>query len=198
MITEEALVELVARPALEVMIAANVGQDALRYQFRHDHFHYDSNAFASSDAYVESQRELIRQALPRGGQKEAWQAFGRLSHTVQDFYAHSNYVALWLAANNGESLTPAQIDPRDREILADPHLHSGKPNILDLLKYWNLLPSSLEKLASTESHLVMNIDGPDRELFEWVFFAAMKRTRMEFNRVADSLPAELGLIFSGL
>lgn len=196
-IMEEALGSFVAREALEVMIAANIGQDALRYQIHHDHFHYDSNAFAGSDAYVESQRGMILHFLVRGGKKEAWLAFGRLSHAVQDFYAHSNYVALWLAANDGKIHDPGQIDPLDGKILADPNLHSGRPNLLDLLKYWHLLPSAWEKTASADSHLVMNVDGPDRENFDWVFSAAVKRTRMEFDRLVISLPAGLKSAFIG-
>ena len=196
-ITEEALQGLVAESALEVMIAADIGQDALRYQINHDHFHYDSNAFSSSDAYIESQRQRIRQALSLGENKEAWKAFGRLSHTVQDFYAHSNYVALWLAANERVAHGSEQIDPLDRKILDDPTLHSGKPHFFDLLKYWKLLPTSWEKWISPDSHLAMNIDGPDRPNFDWVFSASVKRTRMEFIQVYDSLSEEQKIDFAG-
>jgi hypothetical protein len=94
-ITKEAMANLVGNRALEVVVTANIGQDALRFQIGHDHFHYDSNAFARGDAYVESQHALIKSALSQDEPQAAWQAFGRLSHAAQDFYAHSNYVALF-------------------------------------------------------------------------------------------------------
>ena len=51
---------------------------------------------------------VIRPALERSDPRQAWQAFGRLTHTAQDFYAHSNYVALWRERN--PAAPPDQID----------------------------------------------------------------------------------------
>ncbi len=165
-ITRQAVGSQVSQRALDAIIAANIGQDVLRYQVGHDHFHYDSNAFSSGDAYVESQRALIKPALTRSDPKAAWLAFGRLSHAVQDLYAHSNYAALWLARkNSAEDISPEQIDPLDMDILSSPDLHSGKPDIFDLLQYLNLLPNRWLKLAPKDSHIILNIDGPDRAVF---------------------------------
>jgi hypothetical protein len=197
-ITQQALGNRVSPQALGAILAANVGQDALRYQVGHDHFHYDSNAFTRGDAYVESQQGLIRQALSRGEPQTAWQAFGRLSHAVQDLYAHSNYIALWLAKNHGANLTPGQMDPLDVDILSSPDLRSGKPHVFDLLFYFNLLPSSWLKHVPKDSHLLMNIDGPDRPNFDFVFSAAVMRTRVEFARVLSSLTSEMTRAFTDL
>jgi len=187
-ITQQAVGNQVSQRALDTFIAANIGQDRLCYQIGHDHFHYDSNAFSSGDAYVESQHSFIQPALAQGDPQAAWQAFGRLSHAVQDLYAHSNYVALWLAKNNCTDITPEQIDPLDVEVLSSPDLHSGKPDIFDLLQYLNVLPVSWLKLAPKDSHILLNIDGPDRVNFDFVFSAAVKRTRFEFSRAVNSLP----------
>jgi hypothetical protein len=195
-ITQQAVGSQVSQRALDAFIAANIGQDALRYQVGHDHFHYDSNAFSSGDAYVETQHAIIQPALTRDDPLEAWQAFGRLSHAVQDLYAHSNYAVLWLAKNNGADLTPKQIDPLDAEILSSPDLHSGKPDIFDLLQHLNILPVSWLKFAPKNSHILLNIDGPDRAYFEFVFSAAIKRTQFEFSRVLNSLPMDLGKAFT--
>jgi hypothetical protein len=195
-ITQQAVGSRVSQRALDAIIAANIGQDVLRYQVGHEHFHYDSNAFSSGDAYVESQHAIIHPALTRGDPQAAWQAFGRLSHAVQDLYAHSNYAALWLAKNNSTDITPEQIDPLDVDILSSPDLHSGKPDIFDLLQYLNLLPNRWLKLAPKNSHILLNIDGPDRAYFEFVFSAAVKRTQFEFSRVLSSLTIDLGKAFT--
>lgn len=197
-ITQQAIESQVSRRALEAIIAANIGQDALRYQVGHDHFHYDSSAFSQGNAYVESQHRIIQPALTQGKPQTAWQAFGRLSHGAQDFYAHSNYVALWLARNNGDNRTLEQIDPLDQDILLSRDLHSGTPHLFDLLLYMNLLPASWLKLAPKNSHLAMNIDGPDRLNFDSVFSAAVMRTRFEFARALKNLPADLGKAFIDL
>lgn len=197
-ITQQAVGSQVSQRALDAFIAANIGQDALRNQVGHDHFHYDSNAFTRGDAYVDVQHALIHPALTRGDPQAAWQAFGRLSHAVQDLYAHSNYAALWLAKNNGADLTPEQIDPVEVDILSSPDLHSGKPDIFDLLQYLNLLPVSWLKFAPKDSHILLNIDGPDRAYFKFVFSAAVKRTQFEFSRVLNSLPTDLVKAFTDI
>jgi hypothetical protein len=197
-ITQQAVGSQVSQRVLDVFIAANIGQDALRYQVGHDHFHYDSNAFAAGDAYVESQHALIQPALTRGDPQAARQAFGRLSHAVQDLYAHSNYAALWLVKINGVNLTPEQIDPLDVDILSSPNLRSGKPDIFDLLQNLNVLPESWLKLAPKDSHMKLNIDGPDRAYFEFVFSAAVKRTQFEFSRVLSPLTTDLVKAFTDI
>jgi hypothetical protein len=197
-ITQQAVGSQVSQRVLDVFIAANIGQDALRFQVGHDHFHYDSNAFTAGDAYVESQQALIQPALTRGDPQAAWRAFGRLSHAVQDLYAHSNYAALWLAKKNGVNLTPKQIDALDVDILSSPNLRSGKPDIFDLLQYLNVLPESWLKLAPKDSHIKLNIDGPDRAYFEFVFSAAVKRTQFEFSRVLNSLTTDLVKAFTDI
>lgn len=197
-ITKEAIASLVSNRALEVIVTANLGQDALRFQIGHDHFHYDSNAFARGDAYLESQHALIQSGMSQGEPLAAWQAFGRLSHAAHDFYAHSNYVALWLARQNGANPNPEDIEPLDHGILASPALRSGKPHVFDLLLYLNSLPSSWLKLVPEDSHLAMNIDGPERLHFKYAFSAAVKRTRIEFKRVVEFLPADLVRVFTDL
>jgi hypothetical protein len=198
-ITEQAVGKKVSARVLETIISANLGQDALCYQFGHDHFHYDNNAFAGGDAYVVAQRAMIQPALLKHRPHAAWQAFGRLSHTVQDLYAHSNYVAFWLKLSNEADPDPERIDPLDPGILADPALRSGKPHyFFDALLQLNLLTPAMLELAPPNSHTRLNIDGPDRPNFDYVFSAAVKRTQNEFYRVVASLPVDLGRSFTDL
>ena len=69
----------------------------MRGQIGHDEYHFDNNAFEKSYAYIEEQRALTISSLMANDVFSAWSAFGRLTHTVQDFYSHSNYVDLWLS-----------------------------------------------------------------------------------------------------
>ncbi len=86
-ILQEALENKVDSRALEIITEANLNQDALRGQIGHDEYHFDNNAFKESYAYIEKNRAKIQTALKGGDLEEAWAAFGRLSHTAQDFYA---------------------------------------------------------------------------------------------------------------
>jgi hypothetical protein len=92
--------------------------------------------------------------------------------------------------------TPEQIDPLDVDILSSPDLHSGKPDIFDLLQHLNVLPKSWLKLAPKDSHLLLNIDGPDRPNFDYVFSAAVMRTRFEFSIVLNPLNSDLVKLFT--
>ena len=113
--------------AMAAIIHANVHQDRLAGQIGHDEFHFDNNAFDKSHAYMEEQRALILSALQRKDVLSAWSAFGRMSHTVQDFYAHSNYVTLWVSRFDGRTLPPPpEIDPVDPSLFHSPDLCSGK------------------------------------------------------------------------
>jgi hypothetical protein len=97
LITREALRGQFGERALDAIISANVYQDRPAGQVGHDEFHFDNNAFAKGTAYLEKNRTEIRAALEKGDTLSAWNAFGRLTHAAQDFYAHSNYVTIWLA-----------------------------------------------------------------------------------------------------
>ena len=99
--TREALNAQVSQRALEVIIAANRKQDALSRQIGHDEYHFDNNAIDEGHRYINEQRGFALAALLSPGVLSAWIAFGRLTHTAQDFYAHTNYIPMWLDQHNG-------------------------------------------------------------------------------------------------
>ncbi len=136
-ICQRAFGETFSSKALDVIIAANLGQDQIRYQFRHPHFHFDSNAFDTSYAYINEQQQMVWNTLKsRAEIKFAWEAFGRLTHTVQDFYAHSNYVQLWVEQHpSGDYPPPPQVNALDPEILQHSDLHSGNVYFWDWLAF---------------------------------------------------------------
>src|SRR5687768_14993514 len=93
-ILSDALADCFSSRALSAIFKANVNQDRLRGQLGHDEFHFDNNSFEKSYAYIEEQRALMLSSLQKDDAPSAWSAFGRLTHTAQDFYAHSNYITL--------------------------------------------------------------------------------------------------------
>ena len=195
-ITTQALEKHVSPAALETIIAANFGQDALCYQFGHDHFHYDNNSFAVGDAYIQAQRRAVMDALARGEARPAWQAFGRLTHAAQDFYAHSNYVGLWRERDPGAA--PDQIPPLLAEVLSDSRLHSGRLYYpLGVLSFFSVLQPLVALFLPRNSHAWMNKDDPSRPDFDFAYVAAVKRTELEYqNIVRDLVPAQVAL-FTG-
>lgn len=195
-ITTHALKQSVSPEALETMIAANIGQDAIRYQVGHDHFHYDNNSFQAGDAYLGQMRRAVTEALAGSQALPAWQAFGRLLHAAQDFYAHSNYVALWRERH--PQAAPDQTPPLADDALTDSRLHSGRLYYpLEILGFipalhWLVLP-----WLPRDSHTWMNKDDPSRPDFEFAYAAAVKRTAFEFQTVIESLSSTQAALFTG-
>jgi hypothetical protein len=183
--------------ALEQVIRANLGQDALYYQAGHDHFHFDNNSFAAGHAYIAACRQKAIEALRAGRADQARAEFGRLTHTAQDFYAHSNYIALWQESHPGAA--PEQIDPLLESCLSDPRLHSGRLYYpLEILYFVPFLREWVLPRLPADSHAHMNKDEPSRPGFAYAFSAATQRTRVEWQILAQSLTEAERDLFSGL
>ncbi len=189
--TRETLYGKVSPRALEIIIAANKKQDKLSNQFGHDEIHFDNNALEEGKRYINEQRGLLLAALLSPGVLSAWIAFGRLLHTAQDFYSHTNYVTMWMEKN--PRLSPRQIDPLDGGLLASPNLHSGKLYFpLDWLYFIPPLKRFVLPLLPADSHGKMNLDSPAQgEKFEYARIAAVKRTEHEFELLRKLLTPEM-------
>jgi len=198
--TRAALQEQVHPDALEVICTANIQQDSLGGMIGHDEYHFDANAFTRGNAYVEHNRSLLRTHLEQGEALPAWQAFGRLSHALQDFYSHSNYVALWLARfTHSDPPPPDQIDPLDVELLAHPALRSGKLYFpLEALYFVPGLRKLVMPFLPPDSHAWMNLDSPERgPAFPYALSAATRRTKHEYEEDMRHLPEEQVRLFNG-
>lgn len=200
-VTRLALHGRVSERALQDILDANVGVDSLLNLIGHPELHFDDNAFDRARARLEEQRALIQPALERGDARSAWQAFGRLTHTAQDFYSHSNYVDLWLACQP-EGIVPAasEIDPMDDSLVENPSLRSGK--MYFPLGYLSFVPG-LKRLViphlPRDSHAWMHLDSAKRgPMFEYAFHAAIKRTRYELESLERALTTELRRLFEDL
>ena len=214
-ITRKALSERVSPRALDAILAANLKQDdLLTGQIGHDEYHYDNNAITESDRYLEAQRALILSALQTDDLPAAWSAFGRLSHTAQDFYAHTNYVDLWLShfisplsgANGGDEVAgsagppPSKIAPLMEELVHSPDLHSGKLYYpWEVLAFIPGIKQLVIPLLPEDSHAHMHLDSPARgQRFAYAFEAAVKRTRYEFDTTVAGISSGLEELFTGL
>jgi hypothetical protein len=183
--------------ALKTIIAANVYQDRLLGQIGHDEYHFDNNAFDKSYAYLEEQRALTVSSLMANDALSAWSAFGRLTHTAQDFYAHSNYIDLCLACQpEGARLSPAEVEPMELSLIHSGALRSGKVHWLEILTLIPPLRPLVMSILPRDSHGWINLDSPDRgPNFKYAFQAGVKRTTIEFEKTAKDLPQDLVRLF---
>jgi hypothetical protein len=198
--TREVLSTQFSAGALEIIIAANRKQDALSGQIGHDEFHFDNNAIEKGLRYINEQRGFVLASLLSPGVLSAWIAFGRLTHTAQDFYSHTNYISLWLDQFNGTPPTPPEIDPVQKSLIQSPSLRSGKVYLpMDALYFVPFMRNFALKLLPEDSHGKMNLDSPKQgPRFEYARAAAVKRTQHEFDLVKKILPPELFAKFTDL
>lgn len=192
-ITRTAIGEYFDPAGLETIIRGNISQD-YPWNVIAIHRHVDDSLFAKAESYILHEREQAVRAMNRGYRRQALATFGRLLHTRQDFYAHSNWAALWVARQGGpESCRPEAIDicaaPLD-----EPELVSGKAAFhwffachLPLIGPW------FQKFAPADTHEAMNLDHPGRgPLFPFAVAAATKHTRQEFGLLLADLGAAAG------
>jgi hypothetical protein len=184
--------------ALAAITHANIQQDRLAGQFAHDEFHFDNNAFEKSYAYVEAQRALAISSTHASDTLSAWHAFGRLTHSLQDFYAHSNYITLWVSRFEGKALPPSsEVDPLDLNLLNSPDLRSGKVYYpFELLYFWRPTRKFTLSWVPHDSHAWMNLDSPEQGFkFDYAMQAAIKRTVIEFEKTTAGFSDEMYGLF---
>ncbi len=156
-VLQRALGARLSARALAAITRANLGQDSLSGLLNHPDYHFDDNLFAEGLKYIEDQRaRAVSVALRRPA--EAWAAFGRLSHAAQDFYSHSNYVALWM-----ERITPHPA-PAKRPI-GKPPMGRGSP-LPHLRSQPTAAQSQTEQMGEAGRGLppIETIDGLDPDL----------------------------------
>jgi hypothetical protein len=199
-ITTKALEEHFSPAALQKIVEANLYQDRLFAQIGHNEYHFDNNAFEESYSYIEKQRSLVRISLMADDPKSAWKALGRLTHTAQDFYAHSNYIDLWLARQpEGARPAPEQVQPMDPDLLHSPELHSGRIYLpWEVFTLVSFLEPVVKPLLPRDSHAWMNLDSPRQGYrFDYAMQAAIRRTGIEFENTTKGMKEELVRMFEG-
>ncbi len=200
-ILQQALEKEISPRTLAIISKANAKQDYLHGQIGHDEYHFDNNAFKESYAYIAKSRAEIFSALKNGIVEDAWSAFGRLSHTAQDFYAHSNYIKLWLAQFDENSLPlAAEVIHNDENILQSPELRSGKLYYpLELFSYIPPLKKYIMSRLPKDSHAWMNLDSPAQGMmFAYTLAASIKLTQEEWGKVLEKLSEEERRVFKDI
>lgn len=198
----EALSEFFSAEALEAIMQANTGQDAiLRGFFGHPEFHFDESKFERGWRYVTAQRDLVRRTLANSEPPAAaWAAFGRLLHACQDFYAHSNYVRLWAAHYGEDDLPPPeQFDGLNEALVQHPDLRSGNVYYpLEVLTFFERTRDWATKRLPEDSHAQMNLDYPERgPLFWYAMAGARQRSAHELHTLLAELDDAARARFAG-
>lgn len=173
---------------LQRICRANLSQDRLTNLLFHPQLHFDGGALVAAQAYIGQQRQQAAERAVNGDREAALAAFGRLTHTRQDFYAHSNWAALWTAQHGG----PERAQPDQIEICLDPsaapelvlanasvrHFLAGR---VPLYGGWHV-----RHLTPPDDHEAMNLDHPGRgPLFPFAKAAAIKHTAVELEALLD-------------
>ena len=141
---------------------------------------------------------MIVSALKANQATSAWAAFGRLTHTAHDFYAHSNYITLWLSHLDAETpLAPSEVDAADSTLLNSPDLRSGKVYYpFEILYYIRPLRQFALSHIPRDSHAWMNLDSPEQGFkFDYAMQAAIKRTKIEFDKTTLGFSEEMCRLF---
>ncbi|MEA3335798.1 MAG: hypothetical protein U9R25_07790 [Chloroflexota bacterium] len=189
--TADGLADRFSPQDLETIVQANQNQDRLSNLIGHPEIHFDDSAFEAGQRYIDLQRQEAADAVVRlKDRRAALQAFGRLLHGRQDFYAHSNWVMLWTDQHGGWE----NCSPEDIEICADPlnvpGLISGTGSPWHFIGVRIPLFGSLIRrhLIPADSHEIMNLDGPGQgPLFDFAVAAATKHTSVELEYLLRDL-----------
>lgn len=187
-LTELANDGILDQQQLGFVVAANISQDLHQTQ---SCLHFDNCDFPGGIDYIKSEWVIIDDAGDKFG-IAALGAFGRLLHTTQDFYAHSNWIELhedqdpvpvW---NQELSSLPANIvsgtwwlgSPKLCGPNAPTHSQLNKDN-----------PNSPEG-----SKVVQNGPNQGKSLFDLAFATALAATKVQYARFASvklaTLPAD--------
>ncbi len=192
--TREGIGQQVSAADLDVIIRANLQQDSLR-NLLNPIVHFDDSRLEESQQYIAAQRRLAVARLQAGDRQEALRSLGRLLHTRQDFYAHSNWAKLWVERHGGlEAVRPEEI-----ELCMDPAAEAGVITGKASL-FWYvacrlpLIGKRLERsVAPKDGHEVMNLDYPERgPLFAYALQAATRHSRQEWDLLLADVAARAG------
>lgn len=186
-ITKEAVCKYFSNKALREIIIANICQDRIQYQLNHDHIHFDGNAFDTGFEYIAQQEALLQDFIQLNNYSKARKAFGRMTHSWQDFYSHSNYVRLWLEMFG--PVTANEIEHNNSEILNHPDLSSGKNyGLIEIAAMIPGISKYIKPFFPPDSHAQINLDSPESgPEFVFAYWAAKKCTEdllnQTFNRI---------------
>lgn len=198
-VTAEALGDLLSHEELEIVIKANVGQDNVWNWLTTPERHYDGRFFAQAEAYIDKERARAVDAFRGGDRVAALQTMGRLLHTRQDFYSHSNWMQLCAAQGSTKdtarnTVNTAGWNAADPAICldtqADRQIYAARaPFLIHALYLIPILGPLIKRIyLPADFHEAMHLDDPSRgPLFAPSLVAARKHTRVEWEGVMSTL-----------
>jgi hypothetical protein len=192
-ITSEAVSSRFGRAAFRQVLYGNIGQDGLAGQIGHPEYHFDDSQFARAYKYLGDLKGNIAKHIWWDHDiPAARHAYGQFTHALQDFYAHSNYISLYVQEHQIQlEQWDGQIDCLDQTILQSPDLISG--HFYSPWEFVTFLPGIGKlfiPLFPRTSHAHMNIDSPAASRwFPLAYRAAVERTRVESDQLFAALSA---------
>ena len=188
-ITTKALSNYFGKQELNEVIKGNLLQDRPAGQFGHPEYHFDDSEFVRTYRYLDELRSSIEDKIITGDYiSQARFEFGKLTHALQDFYAHTNYIRLW---GNKHGVDPTnwdgEIDCQDRDIIQSNELMSGHfYSPWEMITFLPIIGRYFGKLFPNNSHAMINNNSPNKNpWFPMAFKCAELRTREEFVVFSD-------------
>ena len=191
-ITENSLGSFFTSMSLREIARANVGQDSLLSLFGVEaRRHVCDCTVDESFAYVEEEHATIAALAEKPGEEARQRAaLGRLLHTVQDFYAHTNYVALWVAERGETASLESGGGELDPQLLAHPQLQIAQwLTWRDPFYYVPVVGDVMRRVwLPMDSHEAINLDSPKSgAYFYWAMAIARQRTLREYARAVAAI-----------
>lgn len=173
------------RALLVQVVPANIAVDLNQKDKR---LHFDNCTFSAGVDHIEGLWSRIESGVSRLAH------FGKLTHTVQDFYSHSNWVELH------QHLSPIpvwdlSVDSLPAEVLSGTYPSTRGPGSQRVPTHAELNKDSPFAWFSPSGARVV-ADGPNRgkTLFELGYAAALAATRIQFERLMRMLSSRSGAV----
>ncbi|WP_269585592.1 hypothetical protein [Roseibium sp. Sym1] len=183
-ITELANGTLLDSQQLGIVVAANIAQDLFQTK---SFIHFDNCDFPGGIGHIDDEWNAID---TQGNRSDAaLVSFGALLHTVQDFYAHSNWIELHLDSDPVPtwdlklSSLPANIVSGTWSLGSPKLCGPGAPSHSQLNKDSPKSPEGSKVVSS----------GPNtgKSYFDLAFSAALAASKLQFSRLAQLPPAAI-------
>lgn len=191
-LTEKSLGSFFTSTSLREMTRANVGQDSLSSLFGVEaRRHVCDCTVDESFAYVNEEHAVIAELAQQPGEEARQRAaLGRLLHTVQDFYAHTNYVALWVAERGDTTSLESGGGELDPQLLAHPQLQIAQwLTWREPFYYVPVVGQAMRRVwLPKDSHEAINLDSPKSgSHFYLAMASARQRTLREYARAVAAI-----------
>lgn len=194
LITLDALSLYFSEKALGELVLNNIRQDSIKNQLFHNEIHFDNNKISEGNQLISDYRSECIDAITSQNFPSARTHFGKLIHTAQDFYAHSNYARLYeKVVLSNKDLRSIEYDCLSSEIN---HSKEFKSHTIHFPgDYFCIIPLFARWFGMNlpeDSHTRMNLDSPISDgPFYLAYALAVNRTRIEHQIIITNTSLSL-------